>query len=105
MVLVKQAARPTSPREQSNQWVRLDGELRLLCRGLRCSWCDQLTTVSTAIGMPGDAEFEQAIRALCQRLADEYGVRSMVRRDDDVWAIRFTRLAAAGLVQGEGVRQ
>src|SRR3954471_14726112 len=77
--------------ELTTRWTRLEDELRLLCRSLRNSWCDDMAAVTTFVQLPGDAEYEQAMRALCQRLADEFGLQQTVRREGESWTIRFSR--------------
>ena len=75
-------------------WTTLDSSLRLLCRGLVCSWCADLRAVTTFTRLPEDAEYEQALRTVCRRLAEEFGVEEAVWREEDVWWIRFSRPVA-----------
>lgn len=87
-------------RESVSRWTSLERELGMLCRGLSHSWCADLRAVSTVVSLPGDAEYEQAVCTLCQRVADEFGVLQSVRRDGDAWAICFSRPVGENAARG-----
>ena len=85
----------TTVQEPVTSWTRLDGELRMLCRGLRPSAGWTLQAVSTFVHLPDDAEYKQAIGAICSRLATEHGLTYTVVRDGADWRLRFARPEAA----------
>ena len=85
----------TTVQEPVTSWTRLDGELRMLCRGLSPSAGWTLQAVSTFVHLPDDAEYKQAIGAICRRLAAEYGLTYMVVREGSDWRLRFARPDAA----------
>ena len=81
----------TTVQEPVTSWTRLDGELRMLCRGLRPSEGWTLQAASTFVRLPGDAEYKQAIGTICRRLAAEYGLGYTVVREGADWRVRFAR--------------
>ncbi|MFN8541682.1 MAG: hypothetical protein U0232_29915 [Thermomicrobiales bacterium] len=80
---------PTTP------WSELDRELRMLCRSLTRLGGWSPDAVTTFVTLPGDAEYEQALSALCRRLAEECGLAQSVRRQGAHWVVRFARPEAA----------
>ena len=81
----------TTVQEPVTSWTQLDGELRMLCRGLGRSQGWTLQAVSTFVRLPGDAEYRQAIGTLCSRLAAEYALDYAVVREGADWRVRFAR--------------
>ena len=67
----------------------------MLCRGLRhpSGWTPE--GITTFVVLPGDAEYAQAIAAICRRLAGEFGLEQTVVRQGDRWRVRFARPVAA----------
>ena len=84
----------TTVGEPATRWTQLDSELRMLCRGLcyPSGWTPE--GVTTFVGLPGDAEYAQAIAAICRRLAGEFGLEQTVVRQGDRWRVRFARPVA-----------
>src|SRR5690242_7803866 len=81
----------TTVQEPATSWTQLDGELRMLCRGLSRSQGWTLQAVSTFVRLPGDAEYRQAIGTLCGRIAAEYALDYAVVREGADWRVRFAR--------------
>ena len=69
-------------------------ELRVLCQGLSCTQVRSLETVSTVVRLPEDPAQIVKLRRICEWLANEFKLDHDVRRDGEVWAVRFTRLPA-----------
>ena len=63
----------------------------MLCRGLRypSGWVPE--GVTTFVRLPGDAEYAQAVSAICRRLTGEFGLEQSVTRQGDQWRVRFAR--------------
>jgi hypothetical protein len=88
---VERPEREARAQESATRWTQLEGELRMICRSLANpqGWTPE--AVTTFVRLPGDAEYQQAIGALCRRLGLEYRLETTVRRDGDDWGVRFAR--------------
>jgi hypothetical protein len=69
-------------------------ELRVLCQGLSCTQVRSLETVSTVVRLPEDPAQIVKLRRICEWLANEFKLDHDVRRDGEVWSVRFSRLPA-----------
>jgi hypothetical protein len=66
----------------------------MLCRGLAYTSLPFLTTVRTAVRLPGDEASERALRQACGELAAEFGLETAIQREGEAWAVSFSRPVA-----------
>src|SRR5262245_12602404 len=82
--------------EPATRWTQLETELRMICRSLASPQGWTPDAVTTFVGLPGDAEYRQAMSTLCRRLGLEYRLEAAVRRQGDDWSVRFARPVVTG---------
>jgi hypothetical protein len=82
------------PESATTPLQELAWELRVLCQGLSCTQVRSLETVSTVVRLPEDPAQIVKLRRICEWLANEFKLDHDVRRDGEVWAVRFSRLPA-----------
>lgn len=95
MAMVNSPQTSGGTNQPTTSWSALDRELRMLCRSLERTSGWSPDAITTFVTLPGDAEYEQALTALCRRLAEECGLEQGVRRQAQQWVVRFARPEAA----------